>query len=155
MPLFCKIGISERTSWYNSSIFAQNYHMKNIIFLLIIGACFVGCREKSTLEKEVIAIHDEVMPKMGAIHLAKKKLRKVLSSSTDSLQKSNVLQMIADLDDADEGMMTWMADWDVPSEEPQKTKYLLQEKEKITKVKVDMLTSLQNANDFLDKMNSK
>jgi len=129
--------------------------MKHIIFLLIIGVCLSGCREKSPLEKEVIAIHDEVMPKMGDIHQAKKKLRKLLTSSTDSIPKNTILNMITDLENADEGMMTWMVEWDVPTEEPQKTEYLLKEKEKITKVKVDMLNSLKKANDYIEKINAK
>ena len=112
---------------------------------------FTACEEKSKLEEEVIAIHDEVMPKMGDMHLARKALRKVLEKTEDEVVKKEILSMIKDLENADEGMMTWMHEWKVPKNEPEKTTYLNKEKEKITKVKVDMLTSLENAHNFLSK----
>ena len=109
--------------------------------------------ENSTLETQVIAIHDEVMPKMGDIHVAKKNLRKVMAENENDYTKTEILQMISNLENADEGMMEWMAEWNVPKQDPEKTEYLQAEKIKITKVKVDMWSSLEAANQFLSKKN--
>ncbi len=129
--------------------------MKQFILLFLTIALFTACEEKSDLEAEVIAIHDEVMPKMGAMHLARKNLREVMKSTEDEAIKSEILTMISDLENADEGMMTWMHEWKVPENEPEKRVYLLKEKEKITKVKHDMLSSLEKANNFIEKSKLK
>lgn len=129
--------------------------MKKLLLLFALVAVFASCKEKSNLEAEVIAIHDEVMPKMGDMHVARKNLRKVLSSTEDEKLKSKIMEMISDLESADEGMMEWMNNWKVPENEPDKTAYLLEEKDKITKVKIDMISSLKNANSFIAKTQNK
>ena len=127
--------------------------MRRILLFFAFMSIFSACKEKSNLEAEVIAIHDEVMPKMGDMHLARKKLREVLSSTEDESVKTEILGMISDLENADEGMMQWMNNWKIPESEPEKTAYLLEEKDKISKVKTDMLSSLKKANSFIAKTN--
>jgi len=129
--------------------------MKKILLFFAVILLFSACKEKSNLEAEVIAIHDEVMPKMGDMYKARKALREILIEIESDSVKNDVIKMISDLENADEGMMTWMHEWKVPDSDPEKTTYLLEEKEKITKVKVDMLSSLENANKFIEKSNSK
>ena len=126
-----------------------------MLFFVLTIISFSACKEKTNLEAEVMAIHDEVMPKMGAIHVAKKGLRKVLAKIENDSLKPEILALISDLESADEGMMSWMHKWDVPSTDPEKTEYLKKEKDKITKVKVDMLLSLENAHTYLSKTNKK
>lgn len=129
--------------------------MRIIFFLILPIFLITACKEKSNLEAEVIAIHDEVMPKMGDIHVAKKQLRKLMGEGTSDSLKTEILELISDLEKADEGMMDWMDKWDVPSEEPAMTAYLEKEKIKITKVKEDMLNSIEAANAYLQKANQK
>ena len=129
--------------------------MKKILWLLLAIGFITGCKEKSALEVEVIAIHDEVMPKMGDMYKARKKLRTIMKETKDESEKSIIIKLINDLENADEGMMTWMHEWKVPDEDPEKTNYLLQEKEKITKVKIDMLSSLENALLYIEKNGQK
>ncbi|MEM9546056.1 MAG: hypothetical protein AAGA77_08785 [Bacteroidota bacterium] len=129
--------------------------MKKIIGFILILGFVVGCKEKSALEVEVIAIHDEVMPKMGDMYKARKELRAIMEKTADESEKSVIIKLINDLVNADEGMMTWMHEWKVPNKEPEKTDYLLKEKERITKVKNDMLSSLENANAYIAKNSSK
>lgn len=125
--------------------------MKYLFLFLTALIIYSSCKEKISLEDEVIAIHDEVMPKMGDMHMARKNLREILKKAEDEAAKTEILTMISDLESADEGMMTWMHEWKVPENEPEKTEYLEKEKVKITKVKVDMLTSLENAHKFIEK----
>lgn len=129
--------------------------MRFTVFLLLPFLLIPGCKEKSSLEAEVIAIHDEVMPKMGDIHMAKKKLRVILGNTTHDSLKTEILTLISDLEKADEGMMDWMHNWNVPESEPELTSYLIKEKEKITKVKVDMLSSIESANTFIQNSTQK
>ena len=129
--------------------------MKYLLLFTLTILLLPSCREKSPLEIEVMAIHDEVMPKMGDLHVAKKSLRKlIVDTNTDSLN-TIILDLITDLDNADEGMMSWMHDYKVPGKDPEKTIYLEKEKVSITKVKNDMLNSLKAANDYLAAQNNK
>ena len=133
-----------------------------ILFTLIFSACKQNTAVDSkttpasndilTLESQVMAIHDEVMPKMGDIHIAKKQLKNLKVDNLDDSLKTKILQLITDLDKSDEGMMQWMSEWNVPQKDPEKTAYLEGEKIKITKVKVDMLSSIEAANEFISKM---
>lgn len=124
--------------------------------LFFLAISFISsCKEKTNLEAEVIAIHDEVMPKMGDIHLAKKDLKKILTSSVDDSTKAEILNLLSNLENADEGMMEWMHNWKVPESEPERTDYLLKEKDKITKVKSDMLNSLEAAKNYIAKSDQK
>jgi hypothetical protein len=131
-----------------------------IIFSLVV---FSACKEKSndqpsgsstnsssvSLEDQVMAIHDEVMPKMGDIHIAKKGLKSMLDQTQNDSTKSFILQLITNLENADEGMMVWMESWKVPKNEPEKTSYLKTELIKVAKVKEDMLSSIKTANQFI------
>jgi len=129
--------------------------MKKIILFFLVISFFSACKEKSTLEGEVIAIHDEVMPKMGEIHVAKKKLKKILAETQEESVKTEISILISNLENADEGMMDWMHNWKVPENDPEMTAYLLKERDKITKVKLNMLNSLDAANSFVAKSNKK
>jgi len=142
--------------------------MRLTVYFIFFSLIFSACKEKATtetentpnskenktLESQVLAIHDEVMPEMGNIHAAKKQLRNVMNETQNDSLITKILQLIDNLEKADEGMMDWMGKWDVPEKDPEKTNYLQAEKNKITKVKVDMLSSIEAANQFLSKMNN-
>jgi hypothetical protein len=123
--------------------------MRTAIFILSVMALFSACKEPVNPEAEVMAIHDEVMPKMGEIHLARKSLKEIFSKTNDEVLKTEITRLMANLDQADEGMMVWMEQWKVPEDSQEKSAYFLKEKEKITKVKHDMLNSLQEASNFI------
>jgi hypothetical protein len=133
--------------------------MKNIFYCFLILLLF-ACKAKNNNEEmaklfeEVMAVHDEVMPKMDAIHDTKKSLAKILSTS-DSTQ---VFAIIKKLDDADEAMMVWMeefdSDYDKKTVEEQRT-YLNTELEKIKKVKMSMLESIEEGNHLVQSKNPK
>ena len=125
--------------------------MKCVSWIFMAVLLIVSCKAKTNLEAEVMTIHDEVMPKMGEIHLAKKELKKALENIEYDSLKNEVIKLISDLEMADEGMMEWMNQWKLPENEDEKNAYLIKEKEKITKVKDDMLTSIENANNYLEK----
>ncbi|WP_285651303.1 hypothetical protein [Allomuricauda sp. NBRC 101325] len=90
--------------------------MRNIVSLLLIASLFIGfsCKEEQKEQegvaqmKKIIAIHDEVMPKMRDIGQLVGKL-KPLVDSTEVGKKYDVA--MKDLQDAHTSMMEWMQDF--------------------------------------------
>lgn len=107
--------------------------------------CLSACKERIGLEKEVMDIHDEVMPRLGELNKDRKVLQGILQVTDDEMTKEELLNAIADLEAAEEGMMVWMSEWSVPKNEPDKTIYLRAEMVRIQKVKDDMLNGMSNA----------
>jgi len=118
--------------------------------------------EQDTLYKQMMAIHDEVMPEMDRIF----RLQRLLMESVDSLEliKKNkeLLQKINDckqakgeLLQAEEAMMDWMRsnDFEFENMTQQEIICLLQtEKDNIIVVKEKMLNSIQKAEHLLQNI---
>lgn len=131
--------------------------MKKVVFLLFMVASAAACsneqkEQKDALMAEVMAAHDEVMPKMGEL----RKTAKALQARADSLgaltgqdfaaEISTLRQTAERIEDANEGMMEWMRQFEMPDNEAPIAEvlvYLKDQKEKIDKVKDDMLKSLE------------
>jgi len=112
------------------------------------------------LEKEVMMIHDAVMPKMGELVSLESAISKRIAllnsithdtSAQSSLKKA--LQLSSQLKKADDGMMDWMHRYKgdslkklAPSEA---VKALTHEKINIEQVSDDMLKSIEEAQKFL------
>ncbi len=111
----------------------------------------------AALEKEVLAIHDQLMPKMGELMALKKQARQLLlrQESLQTSQDSTQLQtLIRQLEAADAAMMDWMHHYDgklAGQADSDKLKYLEAEKKKITWVRTLMLVSLAQGRQLLGK----
>ncbi|MFD0799014.1 hypothetical protein ACFQZJ_16190 [Maribacter chungangensis] len=133
--------------------------------LLLASAClmlFFSCKEEKKEEgtsqmQNVMAIHDEVMPKMGEIG----KLVGQLKPMADSLgMDSPEGKAMRDLQDANKSMMDWMqgigkrfdADEIMKGKAltEEKQKWLDEEEEKVKVVKEKINTSIANARALLD-----
>lgn len=121
-----------------------------------------SCESKNAsleLEEEVIAIHDEVMPKMGELKALKRGVReKIQVLSTDTLRNKTKIQDLRlleqELEDAFENMFVWMRQYDNSSEdldEDEKTQYFLQQKELVQVVNQDVKTAIELAEKELGK----
>jgi hypothetical protein len=142
--------------------------MKKIVILLsLITSLAVSCKgEPSKLNTEtkvinpytmegVMAVHDEVMPKMGRIA----KLSSALKPLADASPEGPEAKAIEDLKVAHEAMMTWMKEiGDTFTHEEimkgaalsdEKKEALRIEADKIAEVKDLMLKSIANAEDLL------
>lgn len=97
-----------------------------------------------------MAIHDAVMPEMTTIHKLKKELKAIENPGA----KSIILDNIKDLNDADEAMMTWMADFKVPDDKSQEESYLQAEKVKIQAVSDQMYGAMKTAATLIDSLKS-
>ncbi|MCP3931036.1 MAG: hypothetical protein GY705_18285 [Bacteroidetes bacterium] len=148
--------------------------MKKLIFFLsivaLITSCSTGTKEsgekaeaaQQKLWDEVMAVHDEVMPRMGEINRLKRQFSEYLGTTEvipDEL-KSELTAVIGKLQAADEGMMNWMAG--IKEKKPETLRAtadhetilagLKDELKKVDKVKEDILSSLKEGTALLAKI---
>jgi len=129
--------------------------------LLFFGTVLliVGCKpninpERQKIYDEVMAIHDEVMPEMKTINTLERSLKKKISTigSQDSLIMMKAT--LKRLEEADQLMMNWMHELDVPSKDvPDDVAiaYLKKEKNKITSVSTKMKKAIESGKAIVKK----
>ena len=127
-----------------------------------------GANEKpltlaDSLYNDVMAAHDEVMPKMGKVRGAQKRAQELVDSISklkgEALKanlplKKELEQLVSDLNYADYAMDQWMTDFNLDSgsnNQDIRVKYLADEKVRVTKVKQAILSSLAKADTLLKK----
>jgi hypothetical protein len=128
------------------------------VFLIVSSVLIVSCSEKQKEAKDelydkVMAVHDEIMPKMGDIMKFKKQLQEKIDALSeaeeiDSVKISELEQAIADLDNSHDEMMGWMRQFDNDFEgmvNEDIMKYLNDQMGKIKKVGEVTNAALQNA----------
>lgn len=142
--------------------------MKNILVLsIVLSLCMIGCKEEKKTEaapmvsnqmKEVMAIHDEVMPKMGKVGRLVGKLKPMVDTTAQGKRYEKAMK---DLQSANTSMMKWMQDFgdQFDSDEimngkelsEQKKLLLNVEEENIKVVKQQIESSITNAEALLDE----
>ncbi len=130
--------------------------MKKIFASILIFATVTACNKSEDKQKvmidEVMAIHDEVMPKMDDIMTLKSSLDSAIKVSPDSVKAK---QLYSALDSADNQMMDWMQAYNPDQvkgkSEEEVTKYYADEKAKISSVKELTNKSIEEAKGFLGK----
>ena len=138
-----------------------------LIFLLTtftISACTKEADQVADLEKEVLGIHDEVMPKMEEIMALKKGLSQKIakldslqqegaSSTTLAQERQQALDLSSRLSRADSLMMGWMHEYKGDSAKAlparQALEYFRLEKDKMITVQEATTSSIQEAREFL------
>lgn len=129
---------------------------KTISILFLSTFMMVSCGPKHNDEEvrqlydEVIAIHDDVMPKISDISKLRRKIMKDKVESTESLNH------ITNLEKADDAMMDWMSDFQkyksyADSTKDSKMRYLNNEKIRIQSVSDQMYGSIESANKYLNE----
>ncbi|MCA6075476.1 hypothetical protein [Fulvivirga sedimenti] len=119
------------------------------ILLFISLVLFSGCSNPSEdLFNEVMAVHDEVMPKMDDIMKEKGRIQEMINSENDSARIIMLRETISNLNSADESMMEWMRSFDRDkfSEDPDaQINYYREELIRINEVKEKMLTAINES----------
>lgn len=136
--------------------------MKNYIFtFLVVCLVLISCKEEKNAEagqmNRVMAIHDEVMPKMGTIGKMVGELSELENDSTNT--GTEYKDARKDLQDAHKSMMDWMKDFGdrFDSDEilngkeltEQKQEWLDEEEEKVHALKEQINQSIENAEKLL------
>lgn len=78
--------------------------------LLLLSSCGQDYDTQAEIDK-IMAIHDEVMPKMSQVMKLKKQVLQMADESKDSLQVKKLHELAHILDQSNEGMMVWMRQW--------------------------------------------
>lgn len=135
-----------------------------IAFSLALGACSPEGNKAQELDKEVLAIHDEVMPRMDNIMSLQRKLtgkvsqldslqQEGVSSTTLAEQRQKAHDLHRQLSQADSMMMEWMYSYRRDSALALSTQeavgYFEKEMERIRLVKEITNKSISEAEDFL------
>lgn len=133
---------------------------KYLFFMLLASFLWMACGEDATVKKmeaEVMAMHDEVMPRM----MDSGKLRKSLKLMADSLESlpapdsARVIELTAiaaDMKTAEQGMMDWMRDYDpqkATGDKKEAIEYLDQQMKQIRQVKLDIEGGIERANTLI------
>lgn len=113
---------------------------------------------QQNLWDEVMAIHDEVMPKMGSMHQLTKALKNQWENNTelDASTKEDISIAIQELEAADEGMWDWMHNLKQlkPLRESEShdaiLEYLKEQEQSIILVREEMNNSMANAESILE-----
>lgn len=124
-----------------------------LIPVLFAVACSTPTKDKvdiPALKAEVIAIHDEVMPKMGELRSVSKALTQAAIADTTKAEWAMVAEEISD---ANASMMTWMRGFEPNFEgtEEEIVAYLQDQKQKVEQVKESMNSSLAKGKSLLEQ----
>jgi molecular chaperone GrpE (heat shock protein) len=131
--------------------------MNKIIITISLFTSLIACQKNAedkqkTMINEVMAVHDEVMPKMDDIMSLKSSLDSAIKVSPDSAKAKT---LYSNLDMADNQMMDWMENYDSESVKGKSaveiSKYFTKQKTKITEVKILTDKSIDEAKGFLGK----
>lgn len=124
----------------------------SVLMLSVIFSCSKSEDKQKKMIEEVMAVHDEVMPKMDEIMTLKGQLDSISKVSLDS---SKAKELYVALDSADVQMMEWMEKYNPDQvkgkSEEEVVKYYEDEKNKIIKVKELTNASIEEAKAFLKK----
>jgi hypothetical protein len=107
------------------------------------------------LEKEVLRIHDEVMPKMSDIVRLQGILEPALQDpQIDSLMKEEIKKSLVTLNAGDSLMLEWMHNYKKPEEAPADSilAYLKKEEARIKQVSEVMLNGIREAESLAQKL---
>ncbi len=136
--------------------------ISGILVAFIIYACkeqkkSVDTSEDSKKMEQVMAIHDEVMPKMSTIGKLVAELKPKADSTELGMKYGNAM---TDLQDAHKAMMDWMQGFGdrFDSDEilngkaltAEKKEWLNEEEEKVKALKIQINTSIENAEKILE-----
>lgn len=144
--------------------------MKKSVLLILCFGAFFSCNNDASkvevLEKEVLTLHDEVMPKMDQIMSLQGKLKNRIaaidsiqlsgvSSNTIAEERMKVTDLYKSLHLADSLMMDWMYKYDGDSARtlptPEAMGYFENQKLKMLDVQVLTNKSIQEAETFLNQ----
>jgi hypothetical protein len=126
-----------------------------IALMSLVVFLFTSCKTEVTKRadfKEVMKVHDEAMARMGEIHELKKQVRSWADTASNSIVISETNEIVRKLDMADEGMMSWMAEFKIPDGGPEDElkSYFAEEQKKVDKVSADIEQAINNALKFLE-----
>jgi hypothetical protein len=130
----------------------------NLIFFLfsaILSACNGKKDQVELLSKQTMAVHDESMKDIAAMNRMARALKDTLAQldTSATMQRSAILKVLSAIQAADEGMNTWMRQYENPSGKPAEEAilYLQDQKKKIEKNRQDIRFAMEAGKQFIKK----
>lgn len=115
--------------------------------------------ERKKLMEDVMALHDEYMPQMDSLKNLNNRLAAQLDSAvTDSAMTIEFENARTQLEEASEGMMNWMRNFEKPADSVKKEEainYLNDQKEVMKNVGIEMEQSMHRADSLLNLSKKK
>ncbi len=156
----------------------QNRYMRVLTSILFASILFLSCKPSSgsdntstegtandlkALEDQVMAVHDEVMPKMADITKLTAELRAVKATIKENpdgkmVSPDGLEELMGSLKLAEQGMWDWMkaySDTKPTLKEDQLNSFYENQLITINKIKEDMLTSIEKGQNWLAANKSK
>lgn len=126
-----------------------------IVVMIFLASCSNTKKDTvASLKEEVMALHDEVMPKMGELHKTQKRLLSLADSTevSDSVAAKEYRKLANAIELANESMMDWMRNFEpnYVGDEKEVATYLETKKKSIAEVKGRMLESLEAGKKVLE-----
>ena len=112
-----------------------------------------------SLHKELMDLHDSIMPAMTKLTQLKRQLKIKLQEERNLVDRGDwkqIKEVVLSLESADEAMMQWMRTYKTSFEgmsDYEIEYYLNEEKKQIVQVKQKMVSSINKANTILAKCN--
>jgi succinate dehydrogenase flavin-adding protein (antitoxin of CptAB toxin-antitoxin module) len=132
--------------------------MKKLVFGMFIVFAFACSNplveEKidiKPIEKEVMEIHDEVMPRMSEVIFLTDAIDSVMKQEKDTIKLQEFGVIKESLVKSDKDMMHWMRSYKSPAQpyDSISLNYINKEKEKVVKLRALILKSIADANTAL------
>jgi len=132
--------------------------MKNVLlFLLTVilaSACNDDKKQVESLQKETETIHDEAMKDMAEMNRVARAIKEFMISATMTPEQSSTFTTaLTNIGNAENGMMTWMANYKAPTDQPaaEAIKYLQEQKKLIEKNRVEIKAATEAGQKLLQK----
>jgi cell division protein ZapA (FtsZ GTPase activity inhibitor) len=135
----------------------QYYFLTLLATFAILSSCDNKKDQVEILGKQTMAVHDESMKDLAAMNRVARALKDTLgqldTSAAAVLRRTAILDALSAIKQADEGMNTWMRQYENPSGKPaeQALQYLREQKQKIEQNHKDILTATENAKQLIKK----
>ena len=137
---------------------------KFLILILLVAACGkttkneqpIGENSNQALYKQVMEVHDEIMPKMEVIYNLKEGLEEKIENTANigNVREQQLKQVILNLDSASGSMRSWMQNFDPLTDSADQAKareYLLLELEKVKQVREFITENIAQAESELNR----
>jgi hypothetical protein len=131
-------------------------------FALIVCALFafiIGCKDEnkeseSKINQDIMAVHDDVMPKMGEVNRLKRQLSQYKDAvpEDNAEMKDSLINAILLLSKMEDNMNDWMGNYKYPNPDithEQMIKYLAGQRDTVKQLSNDIYLSIGIANGFL------
>jgi len=125
------------------------------IFVFLVSSCANSNRQEKLgaieeLDARIMLIHDEAMPKISKVLSLRKLVQQKIDSCQNSIECNQWQAASYELTKADAQMMDWMRKYQKPLGKDTALSYLANQEQIITKVSLDINSSISVADSLLN-----